>query len=51
MDGTPIIMPGLEPEHILAGLEDEREGRMINMTDYLRQKREERSERYPPWIS
>ncbi len=35
MDGTPIIMPGLEPEHILKGLEDARAGRLRSLEEYI----------------
>ena len=33
LDGTPIVMPGLEPWRVLASIEDERAGRMRTLAE------------------
>lgn len=35
MSGEPIVVPGLTPEDILQGIEDERAGRLRSLDDYL----------------
>jgi hypothetical protein len=35
MSGEPIIMPGLAPENILKGIEDERAGRLRSLEEYI----------------
>lgn len=40
MDGTPIVMPGLEPEHILKGIEDERAGRLRSLEEYIASRKQ-----------
>jgi hypothetical protein len=39
MSGDQIIVPGLEPENILAGIEDERAGRLRSLEEYLASRR------------